>query len=233
MNAIQAFVPPKIVQTFSAFLEFCYIARQNVITEDSLEQLSNALHKFHDARQVFLGTACEDDPSALSLPRQHAMVHYYDNIKKFGSPNGLCSSITESKHISAVKRPWRRSNKHEPLVQMLRSNDRLDKLAAARADFSARSMLENSCLTQAIMDCDDEDSVDDVRSDSGSASTDTDTDTEPDTDTETHPNYTSTLDPDTTIYNFDDTNAFNTNPGGHTPLTFPNATRRRGRLWTR
>jgi len=80
------------------------------------------------------------------------MVHYYEHIKNFGSPNGLCSSITESKHIAAVKRPWRRSNKHAALRQMLKVNERLDKLAAARADFTARGMLVDSCLIHAIRD---------------------------------------------------------------------------------
>ena len=78
------------------------------------------------------------------------MVHYFDNIKDFGSPNGLCSSITESKHITAVKRPWRQSNKHMALPQMLKSNQGLDKLAAARADFTVRGMLVDSCLIKAI-----------------------------------------------------------------------------------
>ena len=49
MNAIEAFVPPNVVKTFAAFLEFFYIARRNIITEDSLEQLNAALHGFHDA----------------------------------------------------------------------------------------------------------------------------------------------------------------------------------------
>jgi hypothetical protein len=142
MNAIQAFVPPAVVKLFATFLEFCYITRRNIITEDSLEQLNVALQQFHEARQVFLGTARADNPSAFSLPRQHSMVHYYDQIKNFGSPNGLCSSITESKHITAVKRPWRRSNKHAALSQMLKSNERLDKLAAARADFTVSGFLE-------------------------------------------------------------------------------------------
>ena len=56
MNAIQAFVPSQVVQTFTAFLEFCYIARRNVITEDSLKQLDMALHRFHEAHEVFSGT---------------------------------------------------------------------------------------------------------------------------------------------------------------------------------
>jgi hypothetical protein len=168
MNAIQPFVPTAVVKTFAAFLEFCYIARRNIITEDSLEQLNVALHEFHESHQVFSGTVREDGPSAFSLPRQHAMVHYYNHIKNFGSPNGLCSSITESKHIAAVKRPWCKSNKHNALQQMLKINEQLDKLAAARADFKARGMLENSCLIQAIMDTanDTEDPMDEDASDS-------------------------------------------------------------------
>jgi hypothetical protein len=178
MNAIQAFVPSEIVKTFAAFLNFCYIARRNIITDDSLEQLNVALHNFHESRQVFSGTVRGDGLSGFSLPRQHAMVHYYDHIKNFGSPNGLCSSITESKHIAAVKRPWRRSNKHAALPQMLKVNERLDKLAAARADFAARGMLVDSCLIQAIKDIsnttthDGEDPMDEDASDSGESDSD-------------------------------------------------------------
>jgi len=152
MNAIQAFVPSQVVEMISAFLEFCYIVRRNIITDNSLEQLKAALHKFHQSHQIFSGTVRLDGPSAFSLPRQHAMVHYYDHIKNFGSPNGLCSSITESKHITAVKRPWRRSNKHAALPQILKVNERLDKIATACGDFTARGMLGDSCLIQAIKD---------------------------------------------------------------------------------
>ncbi|KAJ7883643.1 hypothetical protein B0H14DRAFT_2273060, partial [Mycena olivaceomarginata] len=53
----------------------------------------------------------------------------------FGAPGGLCSSITESRHITAVKKPWRRSSRYNALGQMLLTLQRLDKLAAARADF--------------------------------------------------------------------------------------------------
>ena len=169
MNAIQAFVPPGVVKAFTTFLEFYYIAHRNIISEASLEQLKNSLSEFHEARQVFVGTARPNNPlSAFSLPRQHAMAHYYDHIKNFGAPNGLCSSITESKHITAVKRPWRRSNKHVPLSQMLKANERLDKLAAARADFSARGMLAGSCLIQAIKNIisDNGDPTDEATSDS-------------------------------------------------------------------
>ena len=150
MNVIEAFVPSEVVKTFAAFLEFCYIACCNIITKDSLEQLKVTLHQFHQSHQVFLETVQADSPSGFSLPQQHTMVHYYDHIKNFGSPNGLCSSITGSKHIAAVKCPWHQSNKHAALPQMLKVNERLDKLAATWADLTACSMLADLCLIQAI-----------------------------------------------------------------------------------
>jgi len=77
------------------------------------------------------------------------MTHYFPLIRLFGAPNGLCSSITESKHIKAVKEPWRRSNKYNALGQMLLTNQRLDKLAAARVEFTKRGMLKGTCLAEA------------------------------------------------------------------------------------
>jgi hypothetical protein len=68
----------------------------------------------------------------------------------FGAPNGLCSSITESKHIKAVKEPWRQSSRYKALGQMLLTNQQLDKLAAARIDFSTRGMLKGTCMSDAI-----------------------------------------------------------------------------------
>ncbi|KAJ7504628.1 hypothetical protein B0H11DRAFT_1632581, partial [Mycena galericulata] len=64
----------------------------------------------------------------------------------FGAPNGLCSSITESKHIKAVKKPYRRSNRNKPMSQILLTNQRLDKLAAARVDFTSRGMMSDALL---------------------------------------------------------------------------------------
>ncbi|MGZ7276387.1 hypothetical protein ACXWP9_09575, partial [Streptococcus pyogenes] len=77
--------------------------------------INNALERYHHYRGVFY----PDIAPNFSLPRQHAMTHYPDLICLFGAPNGLCSSITESKHIKAVKQPYRRSNRNNALGQML------------------------------------------------------------------------------------------------------------------
>lgn len=87
----------------------------------------------------------------ISLPRQHSLMHYIDSIILFGSPNGLCSSITESKHIKAVKKPWRRSSRFDALPQMLLTNTRLDKLTAAKSVFTHRGMMQGSTLAYTIL----------------------------------------------------------------------------------
>ncbi|KAG1737731.1 hypothetical protein EDB19DRAFT_1895740 [Suillus lakei] len=47
LPAIEGHVPQDIIQCFQAFLEFCYIVRQDIIAEDTLLQLSDCLGHFH------------------------------------------------------------------------------------------------------------------------------------------------------------------------------------------
>lgn len=103
----------------------------------TLVAIDAAVADFHRHRTAFDLVR----PDGYSLPRHHSVVHYTFLIQEFGAPNGLCSSITESKHIKAVKEPWRRSSHYEALGQMLVTNQRLDKLADARVDFQARGIL--------------------------------------------------------------------------------------------
>jgi len=138
LPVIAGHVPAQMVHAISSFMEFCYLICCNVITEDNILAIDNAVAKFHIECSIF------DDvrPDGYSLPCQHSLVHYTFLIQEFGAPNGLCSSITESKHIKAVKEPWQRSSHYEALGQMLVTNQCLDKLAAARVDFQARGMLD-------------------------------------------------------------------------------------------
>jgi len=146
LPAIEGHVPAKMVRTFRAFLEFCYIVRRDVQDTQSLKELDDALSRFHENRTIFQECGVRTTEKGFCLPRQHSLVHYARMIRAFGAPNGLCSSITESKHIKAVKKPWRRSSRFEALSQMLLTNQRLDKLAASRADFTARGMLAGDVL---------------------------------------------------------------------------------------
>jgi len=143
MSAIEGFVPQDVIRCFNAYLDFCYIARASIFTQSTLDRLDEALKRFREHRQVFQHVGVRDPtPAGFSLPRQHAMAHYRQHIENFGAPNGLCSSITESKHISAVKRPWRRSSRYNAIHQIMQTNRRTEKLTAARARFTSRRMLD-------------------------------------------------------------------------------------------
>jgi len=145
--AIEGHVPVEIICTFRVFLKFCYIVWKSTISECTLEQLQDTISCFHHYRQIFLDS---DTISTFSLPRQHSVSHHLQLIWLFGAPNGLCSSITESKHIKAVKGLWRRSSKYNVLSQMLITNQWLDKLTAAWVDFTSHGMLNGTCHSAAL-----------------------------------------------------------------------------------
>ncbi|KIK72264.1 hypothetical protein PAXRUDRAFT_118650, partial [Paxillus rubicundulus Ve08.2h10] len=130
--AIEGRVPQDVVHIFCAFLEFFYLVQCNIITETMLNEIQDALQHFHHYREVFKTTRAI---LTLSLPCQHSLKHYFYHIKCFAAPNGLCSSITENKHIRAVKEPYQCSNPFNTLGKMLLTNQCLDKLAAMQADF--------------------------------------------------------------------------------------------------
>ncbi|PPQ85361.1 LOW QUALITY PROTEIN: hypothetical protein CVT26_000936 [Gymnopilus dilepis] len=118
-------------------MEACYIARRNAISSAALHQFQVLVEKFHALRNIFIETGVR---SSISLPRQHALHHYIASIKLFGSPNGLCSSITESKHIKAVKEPWRTSG---TMLLMLQTLSRME-MATLRRKLKSRGLLEGS-----------------------------------------------------------------------------------------
>jgi hypothetical protein len=142
--AIAGHVPSDMVKCLSAFIEACYIVRRDRITITDLEEFQFHFARFQDLRTIFIRAGiCVN----VALPRQHALSHYYYSVQLFGSPNGLCSSITESKHISAVKEPWRRSNRFEPTSQMLTTTTRMEKMEALFRSFRRCGMLEGSCTS--------------------------------------------------------------------------------------
>ena len=97
---IEGYVPSEMINALHTFLEFAHIARCNIHNIQSLEQMDDALQCYHHHCKIFLTTGVQ---TGFNLPCQHALIHYTKSICLFGSLNGLCSSITESKHIKAVR----------------------------------------------------------------------------------------------------------------------------------
>jgi hypothetical protein len=127
-----------MVRCIAAFMDACYIARKNAITAPTLEHFRESVERFHELCNIFIEAGVRAN---ISLPRQHVLAHFYYAMKFFGSPNGLCSLITESKHIRAVKEPWRRSSRYKALIQMLRTIIWMEKMAWLRQTFLDHGML--------------------------------------------------------------------------------------------
>ncbi|KAF8323650.1 hypothetical protein F5887DRAFT_1207891 [Amanita rubescens] len=107
LPAITGLVPARMVRAVRYFLDFCYYARRSVLDDNDLNKLDELLAKFHEEKEIFRQVGVRE--KGFNLPRQHALTHYRQVIIDFGAPNGLCSSITESKHIEAIKEPYRRT----------------------------------------------------------------------------------------------------------------------------
>ena len=135
-------------------MDACYIARRNAISASALERFRELVSKFHQLREAFITCGVRED---MKLPRQHAFNHYYSMIQTFGSPNGLCSSITESEHKGSVKRTWGRSSHFKAIAQMVVTLLRLHKLAAARQRFASQGMLKGTTASYmgGVMDAKD------------------------------------------------------------------------------
>ena len=144
LPAIQGYVPDEMIKALQAFLDFCYIVWCDVHDNQSLSMLQDALNHFYEHHEIFRMTGVH--PNGFNLPQSHSTAHYMCLIQAFGAPNGLCSSITELKHIVAVKEPWHHSSQWNALKQMLTTNSHLDKPAATWVDFTSCSMLEGTGL---------------------------------------------------------------------------------------
>ncbi|KAG2095408.1 hypothetical protein BD769DRAFT_1631555 [Suillus cothurnatus] len=91
LPAIEGHVPDNMVRAFRALLEFCYIVCADVVMDDTLTELKDALRHFHTYHTIFQTTG------------------------------------------------------YNALSQMLLTNQCLDKIAAARVDFTMHGMLKGSC----------------------------------------------------------------------------------------
>ncbi|KAE9386188.1 hypothetical protein BT96DRAFT_1086980 [Gymnopus androsaceus JB14] len=122
LPAILEYIPYEMSRCISSFLDFCYLVRRNDFTTDTIAEIQAAIHSFHHYREIFISTGVREH---FSIPRMHSITHYPALILDFAAPNGVCSSITESRHITA----------------MLLTNQRLDKLAALRAMLVERKLM--------------------------------------------------------------------------------------------
>src|ERR1700722_12748890 len=87
LPALEGHVPSEMIHTLRAFIEFCYIVRQDVHDTNTLNELQDALNRFQHYRTIFQTSGVR--PDGFNLPCQHSRLHYFKLIRAFGAPNGL------------------------------------------------------------------------------------------------------------------------------------------------
>ncbi|KAF7799078.1 hypothetical protein EIP86_010308 [Pleurotus ostreatoroseus] len=119
--------PQDAIRATRALLDFLYLAQYRSHSDETLQYLDDALDEFHRYKDVFLqlGARAGDH---FNLPKLHALQHYADCIRLFGTTDNYNTEISERLHINLVKDAYRASNRKEALEQMGRWLRRLETI---------------------------------------------------------------------------------------------------------
>ncbi|KZV79263.1 hypothetical protein EXIGLDRAFT_613632, partial [Exidia glandulosa HHB12029] len=102
-------VDKRIVRATKAILDFTVMAQYECHSDDTLEDLTDAVDRWHKNKEVFkeLGALV----AGFNFPKMHSMQHYNPSIKLFGILPTLSTDIGERLHIVQVKDAYNASNK--------------------------------------------------------------------------------------------------------------------------
>ena len=147
LPAIKGHVSAKMICAVCDHIKFSHLIHQDVHDTDLLQALHDILKRFHENCEIFRSSGVVHH---FNYPCQHALKPNVHLIHEYGSPNGLCSSMTDNKHIKAIKSPWRCSNKYKAIRWMLLTNQWLDKLSVSHVHFTMNGMLQGDCLSERL-----------------------------------------------------------------------------------
>ena len=148
LHAIEGHIPVEMVHTVHDLIELSYLIHHDVHNTESLKAIDDALKSFHMNCNIFKITGVV---KSFNYPHQHSLKHYVALIHAYGALNSLCSSMTENKHIKAVRKPWMCSSCYKALKQMLLMNQHLNKPSTFHVHFKVNDMLEGDCLSNALV----------------------------------------------------------------------------------
>ncbi|KZS92029.1 hypothetical protein SISNIDRAFT_413529, partial [Sistotremastrum niveocremeum HHB9708] len=115
LSVIDGIVPSKAVKATQALLDFMYLARFPIHTDESLRRMELALQDYHELKPIFMDLeACD----SFEIPKLHAISHYIAMIRLKGTADGYNTESPERLHIDFAKLAYRASNKVQPIKQM-------------------------------------------------------------------------------------------------------------------
>jgi hypothetical protein len=131
-------VPHRVYLATEALLTLVYYMRMESHDDTSLDAIYRALDTFHENKDAFVELGLR---SHFNFPKLHAIQHYVDSIRLFGSADGYNTEIGERLHIDFAKMAYRATNHRDYIVQMTRWLERREKMnfySAYQAWFDAK-----------------------------------------------------------------------------------------------
>lgn len=130
--------PTSVIRSTVAILDFFYIAQYQSHTEATLKYMEDALDVFHENKEIFIQLGARKLKSGgmymhlyhvsslmplldenFNIPKIHALEHYVDFIRRFGTTDNYNTEHSERLHIDLVKDAYRATNHRDVLKQMV------------------------------------------------------------------------------------------------------------------
>jgi hypothetical protein len=115
----------RLIRTVRALLDFVYLARYPIHTDETLELLDDALARFHDAKDIFVDLGVRD---AFNIPKLHFMQHYMMFIRLYGTTDNFDTAYTERLHMDFAKEAYAATNRKDEFIQMAKWLERKEKV---------------------------------------------------------------------------------------------------------
>lgn len=106
----------RLIRAVRALLDFVYLARLPVHSNNSLSSLAKSLQDFHDNKSIFIDLGIREQ---FNIPKLHSCRHYSSSIKLFGTTDNYDSQYTERLHIELAKLAYRSTNQKDEFLQMM------------------------------------------------------------------------------------------------------------------
>ncbi|THU76369.1 hypothetical protein K435DRAFT_704958 [Dendrothele bispora CBS 962.96] len=115
----------RLLKCLRGLVDFLFLAQFPVHSTSTLKELSDALDRFHDNKQIFVDLGIR---SNFHIPKIHFMNHYVENIIHLGTLDNFNTEYTERLHIDLAKEAYRATNKKDEYPQMTLWLERKEKI---------------------------------------------------------------------------------------------------------
>ncbi|KAJ7061358.1 hypothetical protein C8F01DRAFT_987521 [Mycena amicta] len=115
LGVLAGAVSDKVLTVGKALIDFIYLASLQSHTTATLKLMQAALDTFHQHKKVFVDAKIREH---FNIPKLHALQHYIDAIRQFGSADGYNTESPERLHIDFAKNAYRTTNKRDYTEQM-------------------------------------------------------------------------------------------------------------------